>query len=167
MGTRGAIGYFGKLDGENLHKVTYNHYDSYPSCLGKQVVGYIKNKDFDNIKEDFEKIKLIEDGGNNYHDMRDLQGDLDGYSKVGKMIDNQLFLHDSLFCEWAYIINMNTKKLEIYRGFTEGTPKGRYRNVEKDKNGYGGVSLLKSIPLEDVTEEMMDKIENEVYECNS
>jgi len=170
MGTRGAIGYFGKLDGENLHKVTYNHYDSYPSYLGKKVVEYIQSRDsdVDNIREDFKKIELVEDGdNNNYHDLRDLQGDLDGYSKVGKMIDNQSFLHDSLFCEWGYIINMNTKKLEIYRGFSDGKVKGRYKDVEKDKNGYGGVSLLKSIPLEDVTEEMMDKIESEVYECNS
>ena len=165
MGTRGAIGYFGKLDGENLHKVTYNHYDSYPSYLGKKVVGYIKNKDFDNIKEDFENINMVSDiSGDIYHDLRDCQGDLDSYSKVGKMIDNEDFLHDSLFCEWGYIINMNTKKLEIYRGFSDGKVKGRYKDVEKDKDGYGGVSLLKSIPLEDVTEEMMDKIEKEVYE---
>ena len=45
MGTRGAVGYFGKLNGENLHKVTYNHYDSYPSGLGKQVVEYIQSRE--------------------------------------------------------------------------------------------------------------------------
>ena len=66
MGTRGAIGYFGKLDGENLHKVTYNHFDSYPSVLGKKIVEYIKGKDFDTIKEDFENINMVEDGGDNY-----------------------------------------------------------------------------------------------------
>ncbi len=43
MGTRGSVGYFGKLNGKNLHKVTYNHYDSYPSYLGKKVVEYNKN----------------------------------------------------------------------------------------------------------------------------
>jgi len=163
MSTRGAIGYFGKLDGNDLHKVTYNHFDSYPSVLGKKVVEYIKGKDFDTIKEDFENINMVEDGGDNYHDLRDCQGDLDSYSKVGKMIDNEDFLHDSLFCEWAYIINMNTKKLEIYRGFTKDTPKGRYKDVKSDGNGYNSVSLLKSIPLEDVTEDSMDRLEKKVY----
>lgn len=193
MGTRGAIGYFGKLDGKNLHKVTYNHFDSYPNYLGMKVVEYIQNRDFDlgSIKNDFKKIELVNEDTKPtkeqiercydvdsvnlsvseqseddwYCLLRDSQGDLDSYSKVGFMIDSEYFLHDSLFCEWAYIINCNTGKLEIYRGFQESKPKGRYRDIEPDR-GYYGVSLIKSVPLEDVTEEMMGKLEEEVYEVS-
>jgi hypothetical protein len=165
MGTRGAVGYFGKLNGENLHKVTYNHYDSYPSGLGKQVVEYIQSRELNinGIKNDFKKIKLVENDESNYSELRSLQGDLDGYSEVGKMIDSESFLGDSLFCEWAYIINTNTKKLEIYKGFQTSKPKGRYRDIEP-YGDYYGVSLIKSIPLEDVTDKMMDDLEKEVYE---
>lgn len=31
------------------------------------------------------------------------------------MIDNVSFLQDSLFCEWGYVINLDTNVLEIYR----------------------------------------------------
>ena len=164
MGTRGAIGYFGRLNGSNLHKVTYNHFDSYPSHLGIKVVKYIKSRDNDVklIKSDFESIRLVENTDDNYSKQRNWQGDLASYAFHGKMIDNKGFLGDSLFCEWAYIINCNTGKLEIYRGFQESKPKGRYRDIEPD-GGYYGVSLIKSIPLEDVTEEMMYELEEKEY----
>lgn len=39
MGTRGIYGFRkNKKD-----KTSYNHYDSYPSCLGEQMFDYIKN----------------------------------------------------------------------------------------------------------------------------
>ena len=170
MGTRGAVGYFGRLKGGNMHKVTYNHFDSYPSNLGVEVVNYIKSRDGDvnPIKTDFKEIKLVENTDDNYSKQRNWQGDLASYAFHQEMIDNEDFLGDSLWCEWAYIINCNTGKLEIYRGFQDDQSKvkGRYKDKTYESGSgttYYGVSLIKSIPLEDVTNEMMYELEEKEY----
>lgn len=48
--------------------------------------------------------------------IRDAQGELDIYINkvIPYMINGNDFLQDPLFCEWAYIINLDTNKLEIY-----------------------------------------------------
>ena len=50
--------------------------------------------------------------------LRNTQGDLDLYvnKTIPYMIDGNAFLDDPLFCEWAYIINLDTGKLEVYEG---------------------------------------------------
>lgn len=32
------------------------------------------------------------------------------------------FAKDSLFCEWAYVINLQTRELEVYKGFNKSAP---------------------------------------------
>ena len=68
------------------------------------------------------------------------------------MIDKQDFLHDSLFCEWAYIINLTDNILEVYTGFQKEKPKGRYSEVapSSDYNipPYYAVGLLATYPLD-------------------
>ena len=50
--------------------------------------------------------------------LRHAQGDLNVYKNgLRYMIDNHDFIKDSLFCEYAYIINLDTKRLEFYVGF--------------------------------------------------
>jgi hypothetical protein len=221
MGTRGAFGYVGTVEGEELTKVTYNHWDSYPSVLGCKIVNYIKGKSFDDMRKDFSKIQLVSEedtpakeqveecslaettntdvGGQSEEDwyclLRGAQGDLDKHANVGYMIDSQVFLYDSLFCEWAYILNMDTKELEIYRGFQKdkNKVKGRYGDNDwfidrlKGMDGfrakpkytrvlaaaelyglnpkYYGVTLIKTIPFNEVTEKLMKEIEQD--ECGS
>ena len=55
MGTRGAIGYH--IDGED--KVTYNHFDSYPSGLGVEIMSFIKKTPIKEIREMAPKIEMI------------------------------------------------------------------------------------------------------------
>ena len=69
------------------------------------------------------------------------------------MIDSSGFLLDSLFCEWAYIVNLDTGKLELYRGFNKKPSDGRYGNILEDKPEwreaeYYGVALIGEIPFE-------------------
>ena len=109
---------------------------------------------------------------------RNMQGDLLANLKTGYMIDNENFLGDSLFCEWAYIINLDSDSLEVYKGFNHNPDAaGRYASLCEDDADYGlekyyGVELIKTISLteiaEDTTdfgEEYWDSFEKEIYEA--
>lgn len=136
MGTRGLIGFRrGGVD-----KLTYNHFDSYPEYLGEKVLQFIVQyrEELDSI---FDKIVLVNETDKptqeqieackNYTNLgvstgscedwycllRNAQGDLSCYANGLKyMIDNHDFINDTLFCEYAYIINLDTKCLEYYGG---------------------------------------------------
>lgn len=62
------------------------------------------------------------------------------------------FIKDSLFCEYAYVINLDKMTLEFYEGFQDKKPqKGNRFGVERNKSGYypcrlNGECKLKAIP---------------------
>jgi len=69
------------------------------------------------------------------------------------MVDNAGFLADSLFCEFAYIINLDSEKLEVYRGFNRCcSAPGRYAGDgdEGPADVYYGVALIAEFGLDEV-----------------
>ncbi len=89
-----------------------------------------------------------------YSLLRGLQGDLAGMLKEGIMTEDNAFIHSSLHCEWAYILNVDTKSFEIYEGYQTRKPKsGRYKNVPK-QNGYYACKLIHTIDLSDDVSEL-------------
>ncbi|MBI4594814.1 MAG: hypothetical protein HY730_00365 [Candidatus Tectomicrobia bacterium] len=66
------------------------------------------------------------------------------------MTDDQEFLLDSFWAEWAYIYNLDSGRLEVYRGFNKNrkTP-GRYAAGLKGEK-YKGVALIGEYPIADV-----------------
>jgi hypothetical protein len=162
MGTRGVYGF--KLNG-NL-KVTYNHMDSYLTGLGLNICGFIKYTSIPEMIEIYNYIQLVGGSSNPTKDqinkcteigllddkvgsksntdwyclLRNTQGSLTPYKhrNVPWMIDSSSFLKDSVFCEFAYVINLDTEILEIF--------------------SYGHLYL--SIPLQDIknsTEKDMER----------
>lgn len=146
MGTRGALGF--KINNE--YKISYNHYDSYISGLGvnvvKQLINIKKKNQLNELKEKVKNIKLVNEsipptkedqkkyskflnsnvGGRSssvqwYQLLRETQGDflLDAILKdnLEHMLDSKNFLYDSLFCEYAYIINFDDNTFNVYIGF--------------------------------------------------
>jgi hypothetical protein len=177
MGTRGAFGY--RIKGKD--KVTYNHFDSYPSGLGTSIVQYARITSTEKMLEIAKRIKLVKAGSKPtkkqieeckkyanlgvstgkitewYCLLREAQGEMEAYENIPYMIDSHAFLIDSLFCEWAYIVNLDTKKLEIYKGFNQNpSRRGRYASkieqfqLEKREASerYYGVVLVGEIPLD-------------------
>ena len=169
MGTRGAVG----LKVNSKYKIAYNHFDSYPDGLGQEVVDWIKTvMDWETLKERAKKVKMVnerthkakpehiekykgyanttvDDGqlNNWYVLLRDIQG-IDTFEEIYRgnlehMIDAYDFLKDSLFCEYAYILNLNEHTLEIYEGYQKEPQKGNPFGEEPDKNGYYPVKPLK------------------------
>jgi hypothetical protein len=66
-----------------------------------------------------------------YQLLRGAQGDWQAYLDCGYMIDGHNFALDSLFCEWAYIVDFDKAVLEVYRGFQEAKHSdGRFADRE-------------------------------------
>ena len=90
--------------------------------------------------------------------LRNAQGELEMYKKgLEYMISSESFLQDSLFCEYAYIINIDTGMLEVYFGFNkEPDAAGRYAKFKaKDYNDeYYGVALVKEIPFDEIRKDI-------------
>lgn len=85
--------------------------------------------------------------------LRELHGTIIQRLKVGYMDDQgNEFIKDSLFCEWAYILNLDEETYEVYEGFQQAKhTKGRYAKVAKHDSGYYACALIAAIPLKDVT----------------
>ena len=155
MGTRGCYGF--RKNG--VDKLTYNHWDSYPDCLGYDVAEFCKNTSIAEMNEIFDKIVLVDEMGKPtkkqidecikfynegvstgsvedwYCLLREAQGDLNAYkSGLKYMIDSSDFIQDSLFCEYAYIINLDTNCLEFWVGFQKEPCEGNRYGMETHDN---------------------------------
>jgi hypothetical protein len=51
------------------------------------------------------------------------------HKPVRELDDQRSFASDSLFCEWAYVVDMDKQMLEIYQGFNYDKPKGRFAKM--------------------------------------
>lgn len=185
MGTRGCYGF--RKGGAD--KLTYNHYDSYPSGLGADVVRFCKETSIEEINEIFDRIVLVDNGTPptkeqiveciGYYNssvserkpedwyclLREAQGNLNAYkSGLRYMIDDHDFIKDSLFCEYAYIINLDTNCLEFWRGFqNKPDPFNRY-GIEDDR-GYYPCKMMAEYPLDGMGEDVVADMEkNSKYE---
>lgn len=178
MGTRGACGFH--KNGKD--KVTYNHYDSYPDYLGSNIIDFICSTTDEQLHDIYDKIILVEedskptkeqieeckkwydDNVNNgseenwYCLLRNAQGNLEAYNDDLKyMIEYSGFLKNGLFCEYGYVINLDTMKLEYYVGGGKTNYRNRYHltkeEVEihkKESFGYMNCKLVKTFDLDTV-----------------
>ena len=183
MGTRGLVGWV--VDGEV--KASYNHWDSYPSGLGKAVLHYVAQR-LDTAETWVKKVREVEvikgsdeepaspelaqraqalglvntdvggpsDSITIYQAVRDAQGRLDLFEQLGAIPDSVEFAKDSLFCEWAYLVNLDDGVVEVYRGFQDAPhDKGRFAGSpefvsEYDRTRYAPIALLEATPFTEV-----------------
>jgi hypothetical protein len=170
MGTRGLYGF--RKNG--VDKLTYNHFDSYPSGLGRSVIEFIQDYCMD-LNDIYKNIILVDEDSEPtesqikeceiladlsvskqsltdwYCLLRNAQGNPKMYGEgLRYMIDNKDFILDSLFCEYAYIINLDTKKLEIYSGFQKVPDESNIYGCKPNSEGYYPCKLAYVIDLLDI-----------------
>lgn len=197
MGTRGAYGF--RSEGKDY--LTYNHYDSYPSGLGDDLANQIRAElatgttvetlrqqvrdmrmiardDEQPTAEEREKFGHLWSNVSNGHDwyslLREMQGRLFSHTTEGVMIDGNAFIMDSLFCEYAYILNLDEQTFEVYQGFqrnlhNDGRYGGEVPDPEPYPNGgmpdkYYGCRLIATFPMAAIPEDWIEQAFSEEKE---
>lgn len=188
MGTRNLTAVF--MDGE-YRVAQYGQWDGYPEGQGKTCLNFLRDKmnekrfreQLNNVHfgNEEELNKLFSEFGadasglismENYETLKRAYPELhrDTASEILQMIQdgnvrvlkNDLdFASDGLFCEWAYVIDLDTRRFEVYTGFHKEplTEKDRFYFLkDKEENGYSGVHMVFSWSIDDLpTDEVFIK----------
>ncbi len=173
MGTRGFLGVY--VDGQT--KGSYNHFDSYPSGLGVDVVTELLNRDpsvdYRQLARDlvsidsevpptqaqkdlllpYTDLNVSKKSDDDWYCLtRDLQGCLLKPLEIGLYVPSTFYL-DSLWCEYAYIWNLDDNTLEVYQGFQDKPHTlGRYGTAVQtlaDGEKYYPVALIGTVPVDE------------------
>lgn len=158
----------------------YNHWDSYPTGLGDVMVKWMlaQDGDFTDAIEKFDRLTAVDENaeptedqklalvryldlsvgnrtdGDWYNLLRDTQGNPSGALEAGFFVDYFKFGEDSLFCEFAYVVDLDDKVLEVYKGFqTEPHDAGRWAGGQSrtvdfgSRDTYHPIKLITEYPL--------------------
>lgn len=147
----------------------YGQWDGYPTGAGSVILKFFQRNDFDlstlkskisdlseYTEEELDKIDKMSNWEEKHpHLSRNVGSDIlnliyDGF--VEKIHLNDKFIYDSLFCEWAYLVDLDNNFLEIYKGFN----KDRLDRFERfyddfpNEGGYYACKLYAIFPLNDL-----------------
>lgn len=188
MGTRNLTAVF--MDGE-YKVAQYGQWDGYPEGQGTVCLNFLRDEmDEAKFREELNKVHFgseaeldsifVEFGASmpgtismdNYAKLKKAYPELhrDTAAIILKMIQdgkvrllkNDIdFAADGLFCEWAYVIDLDTRRFEVYTGFHKEplTEKDRFYFLkDKEENGYSGVHMVFSWSIDDLpTDEVFIK----------
>lgn len=169
MGTRNLT--LVKSNGE--YKVAqYSQWDGYPSGQGYRTVDFLNHPSFD-IELFKNKINNIIHWSSKDIDKLDENIDYDSYPELaidlgadvlysiynGKITKVNLsinFASNSLFCEWAWCVNLDTNCLDCFKGFqteplSNDQPFYFLQDKMTEKDVYYPIKLICSIPFDEVS----------------
>lgn len=145
MGTRGILGF---ITPEGEVRGSYNHFDSYPSGLGRELQEQVRKLEpsWDHLRTALAEMRWV--GGSDepttnaerakyapltdgkvssgtdwYSILRHAQGRLDLMLEHRIAVANHDFARDSLFCEWGYLFDLGNEEVVILEGFNRDPEK--------------------------------------------
>lgn len=176
MGSRGFVGFV--VDGREA--IAYNHASSYPSYTGLNVLAWLDHANLDiaakvargvrivtrdtlPTDEDIERLMPYLDrhvGGASerptwYQLLRGTQGSVGDMIAAGVVEDASQFpRQEGVSCEWGYLVDFDTKRLEVYRGRQKQPhDQGRFASAGRDEDGFYPCRLVASWPLSERPDE--------------
>lgn len=180
MGTRHLVA----VVSDGAFKVAqYGQWDGYPSGQGLTALRFLREVDLEAFKskadqcraltpEEGKEIEAVKNWPAVYpHLSRDAGADVLNMvlnSESGLALSYSVeFAADSLFCEWAYVIDLDTGVFEVYKGFQrkdrEGEVQGRFKDLPPDNEDYLPVGLYRTYRLTSLPtdEDFLAKLEPE------
>ena len=147
MSTRGVYGF--RI--EDMDKLAFAPADAYPEVLGRKVLEYIASHDREFIfrqAKDLRLLKCPDLEGNSRFNMEE--------TFASEIIDAENYIINP-DCEWAWIINLDSRQLEVHSGsiLANYRPKGRYI-LSSNPPYYKGAILIDEIPLDIIRPENID-----------
>lgn len=163
MGTRGFVGFVA----DDTEKIAYNHFDSYPSGLGVDVLEWLRfaATDVASLREQVKALRVVEsDSAPTTEDverladfadlnvsskdvrewyvlLRETQGNPGAMLQAGVILNAASFPLDSLFAEWGYVVDLDAETFEVYRGFQQ-SPHNKGRFARRGREKYGDLGLM-------------------------
>lgn len=162
---------------DNEYKIAqYGQFDGYPEGAGCLILNFLRGVKLDYFKE---KVKNIQEF------TKEELARIDTYIKMNVMpewksmyptLDRDLgckilseitfngqkriekdlkFAADSLYCEWAYVIDLDKNTFEVYKGFNKEklTEEDRFYFLMKEDAEYYPVKLVKTYDLNNLPSE--------------
>lgn len=141
----------------------YGQWDGYPSGAGLDILIFLRKQEEDDYKKFIKKVstcKLVDsEKADDWLIDRDIGCEILRHvvkERAGRKLPDCLhFAGDSLFCEWAYVVDLDKMQLEVYEGFNETPLKRGDRFYKLQGQGYKSfdhtyypVKLVATFPLD-------------------
>lgn len=173
MGTRHLIAVYQN----GVHKIAqYGQWDGYPAGQGRTVLEFLNDASAVDMLRNYwlkncrflSAAELEKPVDLDMHPQlsRNLSADiLNLAASVDRLalVDSLGFAADSLFCEWAYVIDFDTNVLEVYKGFNTTEAVGRFKDMPTEEDSeYKPVTLIQTYPLD-----KLPTVEQLVADCDA
>lgn len=128
----------------------YGQWDGYPGGAGADILDFLRRVNLAEFRRKLSNVYFADESEvERLYRMGLPQIDRDTGPDILRLImlnhepmplyDYSDFAGNSLFCEWAYVINLDDSVLEVYEGFNKAdlSPNERFYDTPCEKNGFG------------------------------
>lgn len=187
MGTRGTYGFASNYK----VKLTYNHFDSFPEGLGAVVVDFCRKTTaeggWDKLRVAVDAVTMVDENGKMteaeakryfpkkksfpklptwYEALHTYQAgkilDAIGRGEVSHMTEGKDFPKNSGFCDYVYIIDLNSMTLDVYVGKQKSADPNSYFGQTKTEDGWYPCKFVASWNLDAIPADWENQI-NTLY----